>query len=571
VLIAMLVCAYFLRLFCLTVLEPRMACWRKLPWWARRGLQYYIVVYAVLACVVLDILLMAVSTLYSNPWLDPGNFNSSEHEPIPSWFCYLSLGAPLAATATFVIGIAHTHVHANAIDKYSGGMLSKSVQRDRTIQVIALPSVYSIMSACCVLQLWALFSGHHASGLFFADGKQLDVGTTYEERDGFALQRCTAFFAIADLYEAYALLQFVHLSLMEIDTSVRMAQSEGEPNIPRSLHMTEGREKHGEACPWCNDNETESSEDEEQVRELPNDDLSHLLAALESLTMQGVLWFVFSAFLSSIYNLVAVHFAQHRDGLKLPLWLEGCEKYLDGIGFITSSAAITNVVSVERSLHHFFADFRATPKFLSIKIMVSIAFIQSIALYLLSDQLPASQRKLLYATLICYETLGLACLHLYAWPSDEPWLQNTEAGRRAARLNWYSLAGMSSINKKMLRWAQRAKAKVAARKRMRYQSVCSAPPLRGNAETISSFTSRESLGQASNHDDYRRFAGARDKRRAITQPPVVSQPASRRMGAANRDYDHTCRRALSNNADLCNKHVDIVHERGHQMMAGTSR
>merc|ERR1712187_978322 len=104
------------------------------------------------------------------------------------------------------------------------------------------------------------------------------------------------------------------------------------------------------------------------------------------------------------------------------------------MGFITSTAAIVNVISLERSLHRHLIPFRAEHKFLSVKIMVSIAFMQSITMSLFSAYLTQTQSRLLYSSLICYEVHILSWFHLHAWPLKEPWLENTEKRQSRAHL-----------------------------------------------------------------------------------------------------------------------------------------
>ena len=67
-----------------------------------------------------------------------------------------------------------------------------------------------------------------------------------------------------------------------------------------------------------------------------------------------------------------------------PRWAADVGKYLFAAGFIASTEAISNVVTVERTFHAHLTEFRPSPKFWSVKVLVSIAFLQETALYLTS-------------------------------------------------------------------------------------------------------------------------------------------------------------------------------------------
>ena len=97
--------------------------------------------------------------------------------------------------------------------------------------------------------------------------------------------------------------------------------------------------------------------------------------------------------------------------------LPGLSPYLTGAGLVASSAAISNVITVEHSLETYLHDFRPSAKFWSAKVLVSIAFLQQTILSILSHFLGAGftdlQQNLLYSSLICYEVLLVSFFHMY--------------------------------------------------------------------------------------------------------------------------------------------------------------
>mmetsp|Transcript_86207 Transcript_86207/g.239018 ORF Transcript_86207/g.239018 Transcript_86207/m.239018 type:complete len:660 (+) Transcript_86207:128-2107(+) len=438
VVIATLVGTWLWRLLLLLVLEPR-SWWKRLSSRIRTVVQYYTFLYVCLGGVLLASLQKTVQLL--NAWAlqnkPVGTFK--EHMPdkeknCPVWLRWLSLGTPMAAVASFVIGAYHTVLHALAMRKFGDGLISSSVQRDRTIQVIAFPPFFSLMAFCAVLELWDLLAGYGPQPKI-EEGSQEEAAWNIAKE--FSHERYTAFYAVGSLYEAYALLMFVWLSLDEIEanlkrTAVVVHRSGNEADLSKAKEA---------ACPEHH---------------------TSLVKVLRSLTMQGVLWFVFTCLGEAFFDFVVVHLAQVQ-GYKMPEWTENGELCIYSIGFVTSSAAITNVVSVESSLHDYFGDFRCAPKFLSTKIMVSITFLQHMGIGLLRG-LTELQRNLLYSSLICYEVLALSFFHIYAWPADEPWLQNTEKGRKEARQRWDSAVMSLRVNQKMLEWAHRSRERLRLRK-----------------------------------------------------------------------------------------------------------
>eukprot|EP00927_Polykrikos_kofoidii_P007505 TRINITY_DN13083_c0_g1_i1.p1 TRINITY_DN13083_c0_g1~~TRINITY_DN13083_c0_g1_i1.p1 ORF type:complete len:587 (-),score=51.99 TRINITY_DN13083_c0_g1_i1:26-1786(-) len=360
--------------------------WMSKPLWLRASCEYFVFFYV---CLVL----LFADTLYHLADAIDCQFLGSQG--LPLWIRFLTMGAPFCSLGSFVIGGFHLWQHQSAINRFSNGVLRRCPQRDKLIQVILLPVVYSLMSLSSMPALLRYCTGCQATEGFGV----------------YAMQRSKAMFAAADLYEAWALYQFVALSLAEIE------------------HVS--KEMMRACSTW-----------EGQNRDAVRSHIEHVGKAMSSLTTQGVLWFVFTCALSSMYDLVVANTEFTAGHYTAPSWVKGYDDEVYAMGFIVSCIAIMNVVSVESSLHGCMKDFQCARKFLSTKIMVSVAFVQAgvvnafAVYYGMNDEV----RSILYATLICYEVLGLSVFHLYAWPEDEPWLQSTEIGRRQCRiaLNMFS-------------------------------------------------------------------------------------------------------------------------------------
>jgi hypothetical protein len=113
-------------------------------------------------------------------------------------------------------------------------------------------------------------------------------------------------------------------------------------------------------------------------------------------------------------------------------------------GFFASCGAIYNVFIVEIAYHNQLASCSPYLKFISVKILVSLAFFQSGVLWTLNElnrKLPGAVQKavkafpflgdlinlgelemrLFYSALILYECLFVVLLHCWAWSPDEEW------------------------------------------------------------------------------------------------------------------------------------------------------
>merc|ERR1719324_220311 len=108
-----------------------------------------------------------------------------------------------------------------------------------------------------------------------------------------------------------------------------------------------------------------------------------------------------------------------------------------GTGCVASTAAICNILQIERTFHYELLHFKPFWKFWGTKVLVSIAFLQSM-LFLLPippfRYMSNVQANLTYSTLLCYECLGISLVHLYAWKADEQWYKDDDTGEEVSGL-----------------------------------------------------------------------------------------------------------------------------------------
>merc|ERR1712187_770440 len=126
-------------------------------------------------------------------------------------------------------------------------------------------------------------------------------------------------------------------------------------------------------------------------------------------------------------------------------------------GFFASGAAIYNIFIVERAYHTELEGCSPILKFLSVKILVSLAFFQRgviSCLQIASQLLPATvqhivtyvplagdilnfsqvQMHLFYPALVLFECLLAALMHVWAWRSSEDWYSEDVLGEHSLLL-----------------------------------------------------------------------------------------------------------------------------------------
>jgi len=218
-------------------------------------------------------------------------------------------------------------------------------------------------------RFWSLYTGSVSK----------DFPGDWDAQKAFIFDMSLANYDTGDLYEAWALYQFGQLCLVQIDKTFK--------------------------------NKSESKE---------------LLDATKSLTTLGVATFVVTCFIQATCK-IALSMYEHITGIAMNK--HTLQPYLTGMGLVSSSVAITNVVKIELGFHKQLEPLRPASKFWSTKILVSIAFMQEIVIdFLLSSVLNELERALLYASLICYEIVAITGLHWVAWHIDEGYLNRDKDG-----------------------------------------------------------------------------------------------------------------------------------------------
>jgi len=324
-------------------------------------------------------------------------------KPFPA-LRWLSLFTPVPVFLTWLLSVWDTYRQARRV-WLTTDVGAKSIRlRDRVIQIISLPMVYSLMSFEAVMRMWQIVGNQFGTTIkmFSLQGKTHYVFRVYE-----------ADYQLADLYEAWALFHFGGLVLNVIKHRFYTI----------SAHRVFGG---GAQITVAKSPGKRDSDIQKERRELEDS----LHESVQKLTMQGVLSFVVCCTAQSLYGLALPLLQEYVEFMFPKVWesVEDSEMrvhdFFLGMGAIASTAAISNIVRVERVFHQQLTEFKPFWKFWGTKILVSIAFLQ-----MLIFKLPVPpfrymsqvHTSLMYSSMLCYECFFVALLHMYAWNANETW------------------------------------------------------------------------------------------------------------------------------------------------------
>jgi len=331
------------------------------------------------------------------------------------WFSMLS---PLWLVATFGVCLYHTRAHVAEM----GARLASSdgrleVERavsmhDKTVRILALPMVYGTMAFEGVVRMWGIVLDRTSGSHHFA---------CWERRIRYQLDMFEACFLVGDVYESYALLVFGILTLNvlreKIRSTIELVKEDVSPTPLRRGH-----------APSFDDLDL-------AIRDLVNE--------LKGLTLLGLKLFCLTCFLQAAYKLAVMTLGFYdvwprwfstdphdKNGLGFFQQKEvkkGAHYFFYGAGFVASFAAIGNVVEVERGFHRNLQEFSPFLKFWGVKVLVSIAFLQTLFLMVVPPFMSWSEVRsnIFYASALCLECFLISVFHLCAWRPREGWYRST--------------------------------------------------------------------------------------------------------------------------------------------------
>jgi len=334
--------------------------------------------------------------------------DSCETLGVPAAMRWLVVLSPPCVVLAMLISLYHTKRHMMYGRPWSETEMD--FLHDYSIQICALAPVYGLFSLLSVVHMVEILEGRTDS-MLWKSNPACDKLLQMNGRDNISAECWESFidrgerwynlnFLVADLYEARVLYCFASLCMEYIELQRRK------------------RGVFSHSCPKCR-SKCPSCEGENTV-------VTHLLLQpLKKMTLLGVTCFVWTNFFRSLLMLgceaLRENFPDYWDATQTGLTKLGdIDGVVEGFVLCVSSIAIWNLITFESHLHDALSGFSPFLKFLSAKIIVSLAFLQEIALICIgrlvhSAQWLQPQHMLAYASLMSVEILLVAVLQYYAW------------------------------------------------------------------------------------------------------------------------------------------------------------
>lgn len=321
-----------------------------------------------------------------------------------------SMLCPVFVLLTMLVCVWHTHMHVNKIRWREGGagLLCNSPEHDQTIKVLILPVIYGLMSFKSTQRMWQVMINHVP-----VPGHAHDITAVafngYVERKSFLLEMYDANFMVGDIYETIALVTFGNLVMGVLKKKI---------DKMKEIFAVETNERG----------------DGKEMQEYIN----RLVDAMKTLTVAGVKLFAMSCLMQGCYTLtittLAFDFPDFRPDLfsrsvtepgrfQTETMKATAHSFFLGAGFVASFAAIGNIMIIEEDFEELLKEFYPALKFWGTKILVSLAFLQSIliSMFLTPRGWSEIQSNLFYSSALCLECLLIAIFHIKGWSADEIW------------------------------------------------------------------------------------------------------------------------------------------------------
>jgi hypothetical protein len=228
---------------------------------------------------------------------------------------------------------------------------------------------------------------------------------------------CEANLQFADLYEAWALRAFAVLCFLRVSRQIRL-------EVPTVRYIIETVKRH------VSQGQSSDSRDKRILDDLIllNSPEKLLFEPLQQTANIGVMVFVYTYAIKSIYLLTLRILADSNVTLPGVLdSLDNFQRLVDGAMFLASTLAIYNLVVFEHKLKDILKGEMFLPfeKFLSVKILVSIAFFQTAGLDFALGKFfnyTEMETKLANVCLLSFEVFPISVLVLIAWrPRKNDW------------------------------------------------------------------------------------------------------------------------------------------------------
>lgn len=429
--------------------------------------QYYVFFMVMLVVMFVRETMNFAEIIHATEWLDPESFelhkynlSKEERDDIRmfKWLMVLCAASYFFVLLTFPVTIVHTWQHLPAKRGFDEELRwYPSFTHDMTIQVILMPLIYGLMALSNVMKLWEA-----GTGIITGNSEINSDGRNYTDFVEGRLLTCKMNFEVADLYEAWALRCFAVLC-----TTILRKHIRGVSGLEATFSQHNGFQVDGDDLPvdenimtvadakrqaaklhGCEAFTIEGPPTEEPVHvwfksrfEMPTQShrgtadhgalqihgttyrremgLLDLFRPMQDVILLGVKCFVIVYAVKSSY-LISEHIISVSLQQNLPSFFTGYDPLFSGASAVVSTLAIWNMVYLEHSLKVWLEkhDFQPFLKFLSVKFMVSISFLQDFILEIVLDKgvhYSRFQIQLCNSALIGLESLPLSILLLLAW------------------------------------------------------------------------------------------------------------------------------------------------------------
>eukprot|EP00929_Paragymnodinium_shiwhaense_P009740 TRINITY_DN11402_c0_g1_i2.p1 TRINITY_DN11402_c0_g1~~TRINITY_DN11402_c0_g1_i2.p1 ORF type:complete len:635 (+),score=124.05 TRINITY_DN11402_c0_g1_i2:82-1986(+) len=384
----------------------------------------------------------------AHPMLDPKTYLQSEvtevkadgtfhkvlkeQEHVASWLRLLALMCPVFVGGSLVVTMFHLALHLPRRLHDENIRWYPSYSHDLAMFVVLLPLVYGLFALDNVILVLRQTTGDAWLEFTRSGRHQNATETDWESMDELYETMYHANFEMADLYEAWALYCFAQLCFMRVSRQIHK-------EVPTVQYLIRMVKEHL--------SQVGGDDGDEQILDeltLLNNPKEFLYEPLKTTSSMGVMVFVYTYAVKSFFLITLTILKMPAPfGLGVQVCGEGgiapvvcgMRSYVDGAAFLASSLAIYNLIVLEHRLRDILErdQFKPFEKFLSVKIMVSIAFFQDIFLKIISSWLYKGkfshvQLNLCYSCLICAELLLIVALVFFAWkPRPGDWYNCDQA------------------------------------------------------------------------------------------------------------------------------------------------
>eukprot|EP00931_Biecheleriopsis_adriatica_P089999 TRINITY_DN64050_c0_g1_i1.p1 TRINITY_DN64050_c0_g1~~TRINITY_DN64050_c0_g1_i1.p1 ORF type:complete len:426 (+),score=91.14 TRINITY_DN64050_c0_g1_i1:126-1403(+) len=317
----------------------------------------------------------------------------------------LMMGAPAAALIVYIMAFLQTGQHVNEIRRGAGVL-----KHDRAVQIIALPAVFGCMAMNALAKMFECAAKVDIEDALAGSRMGKNATAAIPESDMKQLYKAQTetCYQVGDLYEAWALFQFCRMTMEILRSSLKRISRE---------QPTAGS----------------GSELQQEAKGLL---VAH--SALDDIAYVGVFMFLAVCLSEAGWSLYLLTFSSSSDWTG---YNSSMGKF-QAAGLVSSAAAIYNVNKVEFHFHSYFQGYGPLLKFLTVKILLSLAYFQKGCIYVLqavNSTLPGllqhvvndtpflheivnmeeTEFFLLYSSVVLYECVLGVILHWFAWPADE--------------------------------------------------------------------------------------------------------------------------------------------------------